>query len=384
MKSKKRISRSIIGFLLLSLAACFVTYKTLYDAGELGAVFHHPLPGCLSYTNITGAEDITTVDDGRVALISATDRQDLGTQKTVPGLYIYKGDGEPRLITPIEGEPHGITSTPSEMGSRVYVVVHKAGADDQVQIFDWTSADASLKLVRSVKFPDVRTLNGITALEGDRFFVSQDLGFPPGPFQEAEKALRLPLGKLWYFDGKSEGPRVIRNDILYPNGIAISADEKNLYLASMTGRSLIVYDLIFDDAGQASLKWRREWGLKTAPDNLKWAGDRLLIGSHRQLLTLLLHSFDGKRYRAPSQLISVKSLPDAAVIEELHATRSGGLEGISTGVLLKDQSRIVMGGIWSPGILDCDGTRSFPLPAPIPEIPAEDLGGRQPAPEGSP
>ena len=120
----------------------------------------------------------------------------------------------------------------------------------------------------------------------------------------------------------------------------------------------------FSEAGDAQLKWQREWRLKTAPDNLKWAGDRLLVGAHRQLLTLLLHSLNPKRYRAPSQLIAISGLPGAAEIEELHATRAQGVEAVASGVHLAIKNRLVMGGIYGTGILDCAAPGSFEAKAP--------------------
>lgn len=354
MKSKRRPSHIIIYVLLVLIVLGGLGTKTLYDAGELGPIFHHPLPDCKIYKNITGAEDLTTVDEGRTVLLSVTDRQDISETKVAPGIYRYVGEGEPRLLQAIEGEPHGIASFPSEGGSRVYLIVHKKDEDDSVHIYDWSNAQQTLTLAKKIAFKSVRSLNGITALSGDRFFASQDLKMAPGFFQEIEKALRLPLGKVWFYDGESAAPSVAREDILYPNGLAVSPDEKTLYLASMTGKSLIVYDLAFTAAKRAELKWQGEWPLKTAPDNLKWDEDSLLIGTHRKLITLLLHSHDAKRFRAPSQLIRVKGLPEKAEIEELYATSGGGVEAVASGVVLKNsQKHIIMGGIWSVGMLDC-------------------------------
>lgn len=361
MKSKKRFSHYIIYLLLAIGLGGFLVTKNLFDAGELGPVFNHPLLGCKTFSNVTGAEDMTTVDDGRTTLISVHDRHDLSEKKVPAGIYRYSGDSEPSLLMATEGNPHGITSYPTVWGSRVYVVMHRMGEDDSVDIFDWASGTQTLTFVKKIKFEGVRTLNAVVALSENQVFVSQDLQFEPGPLQEVEKALRLPLGKVWFLDSEDEKPFIVREDILYANGLAVSPDKKHLFVASTTGRSLIDFDLSFNDAKRPELKWQREWPLKTAPDNLKWDNDRLLIGSHRKLITLLMHSFDARRFRAPSQLIAIKGLPEAVEIEELHSTKSHGVEGVSVGVVSND--RIVMGGVWSEGILDCALDKS-PISSP--------------------
>ncbi|RZA25422.1 MAG: hypothetical protein EOP10_06910 [Proteobacteria bacterium] len=379
MKRKSHPLRFVVLVLCVLFLLTLFAGKTFYDAGELGAVFDHPLPGCILHKNITGAEDLTTVDDGRTVLISAVDRHDISEVKVIPGIYIYTEGSSPRLLAAIDGKPHGISAYPSELGYHVHVVVHKPGEDDRVEIYEWKTAEQTFTQVKTIRFAGIQQLNGIVAMADDSFFVSQDFGYPAGPLQEIEKAFRLPLGKIWYYDGTSDKPKIAREDILYPNGLAVSPDKKHLYLASLTGRSLIDYDLNIDDKGEVTLKWRREWPLYTAPDNLKWAGDTLLIGSHRKLISLLLHSFDSKRYHAASQLIQVSGLPDRLIVKELHSTRSGGVEAVSTGVLSTVNNRIVMGGIWSEGVLDCEGTDTFPLSQP-----ASPSTGNEPVPQSTP
>ncbi|MBC7530784.1 MAG: SMP-30/gluconolactonase/LRE family protein [Oligoflexus sp.] len=341
MKKSKRSGFKTILLLIAVIIILLFGGKTLFDAGEFDTVWDHPLPDCRLLA-LAGAEDMTLVDEQKRALISAGDRQGLAPgQKS--GVYLYEGSGSPNLIYETEGHPHGISSIETELGTRVFLVVHKAQGD-VVQILDWNTSQ--LTVVKEVPFEDVRTLNGIVAIDSEKFFVSQDLGMGNRLGQELEKLLRLPLGKLWLYDGRS--PRVVKDSLLYPNGLALSPDRKILYLASTLGRSLIVFDY---EPTTFSVKWRDQFALRTAPDNLKWAGERLLIGSHPQLFHLMAHSIDPLRFKAPSQLIALDGLPGKPKLVELYSTKEGPLSAVASGVFLKD--RVIMGTVFDKGVLDC-------------------------------
>lgn len=341
MKKSKRSGLKTILFLLAVIIILLFGGKTVFDAGEFDTIWEHPLPDCRILA-LAGAEDMTLVDEQKRVLISAGDRQGLAPgQKS--GVYLYEGSGSPMLIHATEGYPQGISSIETELGTRVFLVVHKPQGD-VVQILEWKSSQ--LIVVKEIDFKGVGTLNGIVAIDSEKFFVTQELGMGNRIGQEAEKVLRLPLGKLWLYDGKS--PRVAKDSLLYPNGLALSPDRKILYLASMLGRSLIVFDY---EPTTFSVKWRDQYALRTAPDNLKWAGERLLIGAHPQLLHLMAHSLNALRFKAPSQLIALDGLPGKPTIVELHSSKDGLLSAVTTGVFLKD--RVIMGAVFDKGVLDC-------------------------------
>lgn len=341
MKKSKRSGLKAILSLLAVIVILLAGVKLLLDAGEFDTIWDHPLPDCRVLA-LTGAEDLTLVDEQSRVLISAADRQGLQAGEK-PGVYLYDGNGSPSLVYPTDGEPQGLASIASEVGTRVFLVLHKTN-HDVVQILDW--ANDQLALVKEVPFENVKTLNGIVAIDAEKFFASQELGMSFRLGQELEKLLRLPLGKLWLYDGQK--PRIAKDRLLYPNGLALSPDRKILYLASMLGRSLIVFDY---EPTNFSLRWRDQIALETAPDNLKWAGDRLLIGAHPQLLHLMMHSQDAAKFPAPSQLIALDGLPGKPRKVELYSSKEGPLSAVTSGVLLKD--RVIMGAVFAKGMLDC-------------------------------
>ncbi|MBC7660062.1 MAG: SMP-30/gluconolactonase/LRE family protein [Chitinophagaceae bacterium] len=347
MNNAKQPSRKVSLLLFFVLVVSGISLKTLGDAGELDTIWDHPLPDCHLVTGVTGAEDMASVDKGTRVLVSATDRQQLHPgQKS--GIYIYDGVSNPRLIFETNGDPEGISAVETETGTRVFVVVHQK-TTDAVQIFNWIKATDSLQLDKEVSFDGVTALNGIVGLDANRFYVTQELGMPFSLARDVEKLLRLPLGKLWFYDGKNVS--VARDKISYPNGLALSRDRKILYLASMLSSSLIVFDL---DSVSGDLHWRDQIVLHTAPDNLKWAGESLLIGAHPQLLHLFGHSHDARAIQSPSQLISLEGLPDKPRIIELYSSREGPLNAITGGTPLGQ--RLIMGSVYDEGILNC-GTK---------------------------
>ncbi|MBC7661162.1 MAG: SMP-30/gluconolactonase/LRE family protein [Chitinophagaceae bacterium] len=337
--------RLLIPFSVLGLATSLYALKTLKDSGAFTAIWDHPLADCHLVKGVIGAEDMGAFSTSQV-VISSTDREHHNPSSR-NGLYLYNmnvRDGTPRLITPdLKGEPHGLSLWKSDEAKRIFVIVHHPDADDQVLIYDLEGSD--LKFVKTVEFPGLKTLNGIIALDKERFFVSQDLGFT-SPFGQAlEKYLRRPFGKVFYYDGNET--HVAAENILYANGLELAPDRKTLYVASMLGQSLLLFN---HDDSTHSLALRETVYLGTAPDNIHLTpDDRLLVGTHPKLLDLKAHAQDPLGHRAPAQLLSVSL--DGNSIEELYSSRGQPLSAISAGIQVSD--RILMGAIFDDGILNC-------------------------------
>lgn len=343
----------IFGVLLLGLGlagAVGFGGKLLYDAGAADKVWNHPLPACRVLKDLVGAEDIVQIPGTTEVIISAADRSHI-KPSSANGLYhldLSKPDARPVLLSGSTGlawEPQGLSIWNEGGVLRLFAVNHEAD-QDAVEIMEL--AGDQLRTIRSVKFPGVRTLNAVQALGPESFFASQDLGAQSPWGQILERYLRLAKGGVWLYD-QGNLQRSL-DGLLTPNGLALSADGQYVYVASMLGRSLLVFQ---HNPTTHILSLEREIFLNTAPDNLRWSPDqRLLVGAQLHLLALAEHLKAPLEKRAPSQLIAIKGLPKEAAIEEIFSSDGEDLSSVSVG--LQVGSHWIMGSPFDQGIIICD------------------------------
>ena len=136
------------------------------------------------------------------------------------------------------------------------------------------------------------------------------------------------------------------DELVYPNGVALRADARRLYLAFTTPRSVGVYAL---DPQSGSLAPRREIFVGSGVDNIDVAADGdLWIGSHPKLLAVGAHAEDPE-HLSPSQVLRVE--PGSGRIEEVYLDLADELSGVSVAAVHGE--RMLLGQIYDEGILDC-------------------------------
>ena len=343
--------------LLVLLVGGFVLY-TLYLAGVFRRIEPHFAGACHSVVGIAGVEDITIAPDGRHAFLSADDRRAAAAGQPVPGgiwLYDLAREALPANLTPDATEafhPHGISLWPLPGGrGRLFVINHPdegrlpPGEGRQtIEVFDWQ--DGGLVYRATLSDPLVRSPNGIVATGVDTFYVTNDHGWR-GRFRSIEEWLRLPLSDAIYFDGARFS--VAADGIAYANGINVSADGRQLYVASTTGRELLVYDR---DPATAKLIYQRAVALDSAPDNIERAADgSLWLGAHPKLLQLLAHLKKAKN-RAPSEILKVWPKADGTyAVAEVYLDDGRELSGASVGAV--SGKRLLIGPVADDHFLDC-------------------------------
>lgn len=110
------------------------------------------------------------------------------------------------------------------------------------------AADYGLK--RIVRFPldgsEEAVLTG--DFEGEAYNGPNDLCFDQSGnlyFTDPGDNFKDPVGKIYRYGPKGEAERLDEN-LLYPNGIAVSPDQKRLYVSETVTRRVLVYDLSAD------------------------------------------------------------------------------------------------------------------------------------------
>lgn len=353
---RRRTRRSLLLALVavVVLIAAFVI-DTLYVAGAFKHIAPH-FGGRCAPVAVTGVEDMAALDDGHVFLSSDDRRATLAGHPTPGAIFLYdlSGATPPRNLTLAgapELHPHGISYWPIAPGrGRLFVVNHPdgmsmaGGGRHAIEVFDWN--DGALAHRTTLTGPALESPNDVVAVSPETFYVTNDHG-SQGLARTFEDWLRLARASVVYYDGKSL--RRVADDIVYANGIDVSADGKSLYVAATTGRSLLVYDR---DPATGALANRRDIALGTAPDNIERAADgHLWIAAHPKLLAFVAHAKDPAA-KSPSQVLEVTlQAGGGAAVTEVLLDDGTQLSGSS--VALRSGTHLLVGPVFADHFLDC-------------------------------
>jgi arylesterase/paraoxonase len=352
-----RFKTVLVVFLVVLLGAAAFVVRTLHLAGTFRSIEPHFGGSCRLVEGPVGPEDLTIHPRKGVAYVSASDRRAALAGRAVPGgIYSYDLDGEGAVavnLTPDAGasfQPHGISLWSGDDGRDVlFVVNHPPDGmgfpTHTVEVFD-VEPD---RLVHRATLTDPRLVmpNDIVAVGRDRFYVTNTHGNRPGFWQTIETYLRLGRAKVLYYDER--GFSTALEDLVFPNGINVSQDGGELYLPSMTGRTLLVYDR---DRTTGELKKKEEVFLDSSADNVEVDdGGRLWIGAHPKLLRVAAHLADPAEI-APSQVLRVAKGADGAwSVDEIYLDDGDQIAAASTAAVRGD--RLLIGQIFGNGFLDC-------------------------------
>ncbi len=306
---------------------------------------------------IAGAEDITIDQHTGIAFISADDRRVNMKQagSVQGGIFIMRlNDSIPHLqnITPShldDFHPHGI-SLWREADGRVFLfaINHKQkNLAHVVERFEWRNN--SLIHLESIEDAALMTSpNDLVAVGERSFYVSNDHYYPNKGFRRTlEDYLQRAIAYIVYFDGTAFSK--VATGIAYPNGIALSPDQSKIYIASTTGRKLLIFDR---ERENGSLTLKEEIALNTGVDNIELdAQGNLWIGSHPQLLKFTAHAKNPEKF-SPSQVIKLSPEPSGNYkVEEIFLNDGTAYSGSSVAAVYKHV--MLIGSVFEDSILFC-------------------------------
>jgi arylesterase/paraoxonase len=359
MKRILKITGLVLGVLLLAVVAWGLYIYNL--AGEFKSIQPHFSGSCAPVLGVVGAEDITIHPDRQVAYISSDDRWAARDGKPRPGaIFAYslgEAGGAPVNLTPdlpFNFHPHGFGLLVVEDGpDRLLVVNHPfaslfhreegKGPAHTIEVFDIIEETGALEHRRTIADPLLVSPNDVIPVGPERFYVTNDHGSEGDFGRKLEDYLRLARAHVLYYDGSKFSE--VAGDLRYANGINISPDGKQVYVAATTDRAVYVYDRNPEDG---SLKESREVFTDTGVDNIELDADgNLWIGAHPQLLTFVKHAEDSAN-KSPSQVLKLG--PDFSV-EEVFLSDGNDLSGSS--VAARTGQRLLIGSVFDSHLLDC-------------------------------
>lgn len=124
--------------------------------------------------------------------------------------------------------PHGLGHWADGGGRLLLYVInhHKGGLRDTVECFEYHPGNLSLTHLRTFSDPLFRNLNDLVLVGQDEFYTTNDRYFTQLFLHTMESWLRLPLGFVTYYDGKTSQGKVAISGLRIPNGIAQSNNER--------------------------------------------------------------------------------------------------------------------------------------------------------------
>lgn len=300
------LKKTLLILLVVILVAGGYFLSIMYTTGYFREIESVSFGEVFQEIPLAGAEDITADYESNIMIISAFDRSaDKRGESPTGGLYIVDLLEQPfkpvRLSDGLGSgfHPHGISLYKLDSGKYQLLVVNHQNGKQTIEQFELNLPN-ELVHERTYDDPSIVSPNDIIALDADRFYFTNDHKNTEGLALIAENYLGLALSNTLFFDGS--GFREVAGAIQYANGITISPDRKDLYVAAPRGFKILKYEIL----EEGYLGEPETIPAKTGVDNMEWDEDgNLWIGCHPDLLTF--SSYAGlKRSISPSEVLKIQ------------------------------------------------------------------------------
>jgi len=291
---------------------------------------------------MTGSEDIVVFEDG-TALITSGMRFNHEMLAKFPDrvgqIFMFNFSHPERgakLVTLSGGDlsgfnPHGIASFTDFLygETTVWIVSHPPGlGHDIIEKFQWDAPAMTLRHIASITHPLFRLTNDLVAVDSDSFYITNYFWsrFESHLQRKLETLTSRPWGQVLFYDGSTDSAQVMAEGLLGPNGVALSADKNQLYVAECHAQNLLIYTR----NGDNSLTVSQVVSVATAIDNLivDEAGD-IWTGAHPVIWRFTKHA-DDPAIPAPSQVLRIQvSNVGSVAVEEVFSDSGRLLYGSS-------------------------------------------------------
>ncbi|MEO1655648.1 MAG: SMP-30/gluconolactonase/LRE family protein, partial [Bacteroidota bacterium] len=288
------------------LMLCFLLGYIFYSTGFFRSIENRFNGQVAHKIPIPGVEDLQISYEDHFALLSSDDRAARRDGHSQAGHLYYLDLRDPKSpllqLTqdlPFQFYPHGISMVKiGENKYRIFAINHVPQArrvENSIEVFDLEGK--RLSHIKTLKDPKMISPNDLVALDGERFYFSNDHGDTQGLRRLAEDYLAWGASNVVYFDGSDY--KVVAENLAYANGINFDQKNQRLFVAST--RKFFVR--VFDVQEDGSLEKIEDIPCGTGVDNIEFGPEgRIWIGCHPSLLTFVSYA-QAKRDISPSEII---------------------------------------------------------------------------------
>ncbi len=310
---------------------------------------------CQVIRGVVGPEDMELDSASGLVFISSDHRPEKDEATLNGALFILKpGEVAPQRITPefeFDFHPHGISIVNLAASVRIFVINHRR-TEGTIEVFDWDFSRQTLVHVKTIRDPSLlNNHNDVVAIDGERFFVSLEQGSENKLLRKLESYTRWGRGQILYFDGNQFSRAA--GGLSYANGLALSPDKKNLYVAEMLAMRVSQYE-----HREGALHFVDRFPVEMGPDNISVAtnGD-LWIAGHPKLFAILRHQHDHQA-PSPSKVLVIKangtsSESSSSDFSQTIYSDDGGFHSAASIALPMNETHFLLGTIYAEQILNC-------------------------------
>ncbi|XP_044151261.1 serum paraoxonase/arylesterase 2-like [Bufo gargarizans] len=224
--------------------------------------------------------------------------------------------------------PHGLSSYIDEKDNSVYLfVVNHPHHKTTIEIFKFIKKENVLEHLKTIKHPELHSVNDIVAVGPESFYVTNDHYFTDDFMKQVELLFGSKLTNVVYYS--PEEVREVATDFYSANGIAMSKDKKFIYVSDLTGHTVNV----LEKHGNWSLSPVKVVQLETLPDNLfvdPVTGD-VWTGGHPNAYKLFFYNKDDPPGTEVVRIQNIHS--DNPIVTTVYANKGSVLQGSSCAVL---------------------------------------------------
>ena len=292
------------GISILLLALIGYVFYIFYSTGYFRTVENTFAGTIAQKVKLPGVEDMQIAYDDGFMLLSSDDRASRRDGNPKQGHLYYLDLTNPsfapiQLTTDLKIPffPHGISMVhTAEQAYRVFAVNH-VGDKHTIEVFDLY--EKRLTHIRTLEDESMISPNDIVALDGERFYFTNDHGYTKGLGKLGEEYLGWAASNVVYYDG--QGYREVADGIAYANGINLDVERNLMFVASPRDFLVKVYEVTANGA----LHFIEDVACGTGVDNIEFAPDgKLWIGCHPSLLAFTAYA-KGNAPIAPSEIITI-------------------------------------------------------------------------------
>ena len=229
------------------------------------------------------------------------------------------------------------------MSMQIAVVNHRS--DEQtIEIFNLKNQ--VITHIKTIRGKHLISPNDIVLIDEYRFYMTNDHAVADPMAQKFYDYLQIPRSNVVFYDGDQF--KVVAKGLTYANGINISKDGKNVYVAECVGRELSIFSR---DLNSNDLEHELSIPMNSSIDNIELDDDgSLWIGSHPKALAFTRHAKNEKKL-SPSQVIKVTLDNEDNQIEEIYLNDGKLLSGSSVAAVFNNH--LLIGAVFDERFLHC-------------------------------
>ncbi|AWY99615.1 arylesterase [Rhodobiaceae bacterium] len=333
---------------VLGLMVAWILSVVVPVSGKFQALDPKLVERCMKVPVHAGTEDVVIDRATGVAFVSATDRRRTVRDNANDGIYAF-ALSDPSAVIRVspnnmpDFHPHGISLWQDAGETRLFAISHTAAGAHSVEIFSVGVAGA-LEHLESISFDAMYLPNDVVAVGPRSFYASNSRGYKSGVLSVLEQFFALPWASAVYFDGR-EG-RLIKDRLVYANGINLSPDGGILYIAEVLKRRISAFDR---NAETGALTGRSTIDLNTAPDNFDVdENGNLWIAGHTRIFDYAAHTRDAN-VDAPSHIVKVD--PKTLERSDVFVSTAGEINAASIGAM--HNNTLIVGAVLDGHVMVC-------------------------------